>query len=64
MRKERELADDVWYYIYTILNNREMLLLLKRNRRLFRWTASEALGFYAFEIRGLRFDGAKVLFFS
>jgi hypothetical protein len=32
MRKERELAENVWYYINTMLNNREMLFLLKRNR--------------------------------
>jgi hypothetical protein len=63
MRKERELAENVWYYICTMLNNGEMLFLLKRNRWLFRWTASEAMGFYAFEIRGLRFDGAKVSFY-
>jgi hypothetical protein len=63
MRKERELAENVWYYINTMLNNREMLFLLKRNRWLFRWTVSEAMGFYAFEIRGLRFDGAKVSFY-
>jgi hypothetical protein len=63
MRKERELAENVWYYINTMLNNREMLFLLKRNRWLFRWTASEANEFYAFEIRGLRFDGAKVSFY-
>jgi hypothetical protein len=46
-----------------MLNNREMLFLFKRNRWLFRWTASEANEFYAFEIRGLRFDGAKVSFY-
>jgi hypothetical protein len=63
MRNERELAENVWYYICTILNNGEMLFLLKRNRWLFRWTASEATGFYAFEIRGLRFDRAKVSFY-
>jgi hypothetical protein len=63
MRKERELAEDCWYDASTKVNNGEPLFLLKRNRWLFEWTVSEAKEFYAFEIRGLRFNGAEVSFF-
>jgi hypothetical protein len=63
MRKERELAADYWYDASMKANNNETLFLSEHNRWLFEWTFSEAKKLYAFEARGLRFDGAKVSFF-
>jgi hypothetical protein len=63
MRRERELAENVWYDTSTTVNNGEPLFLSERNRWLFGRTVSEANELYEFVIRGLRFEGAKVSFF-
>jgi hypothetical protein len=63
MRKERELAEDVWYDTNTKVNNGEPVFLAKKNVWLFEWTVSGAKELYAFEIRGLRFDEANVSFY-
>jgi hypothetical protein len=63
MRKERELAENVWYIINTSVNNGEPLFQSEFGVWLFERAASEAKERYAFELRGVRFAGATVSFF-
>jgi hypothetical protein len=63
MRKERELAENVWYLINTSLNNGELLFESAFGVWLFGRTVSEAKERFAFELRGVRFAGATVSFF-
>jgi REP element-mobilizing transposase RayT len=62
-RAKRELEEHVWYFIRTVLNDREPMFWSKHLIWLFRRVLSELLGFFAVEIRGLRFDGATVSFY-
>jgi hypothetical protein len=63
MRKERELAENVWYMINTSANNGELLFESAFGVWLFGRTVSEAKERFAFELRGVRFAGATVSFF-
>jgi hypothetical protein len=63
MRRERELAADCWYYVYTAVNNGEPLFLTEFGVWLLGWVLSEARLLFAFELRGVRFAGASVSFF-
>jgi hypothetical protein len=63
MRRERELAEDVWYLINTAVNNSEPLFRSEFGVWLFGWVLSEARLIFAFDLRGVRFDGAQVSFF-
>jgi hypothetical protein len=63
MRKERELAENVWYMINTSANNGELLFKSEFGVWLFGRTVSEAKERFAFELRGVRFAGATVSFF-
>jgi hypothetical protein len=63
MRKERKLAENVWYLINTAVNNGEPLFLSEFGVWLLEWVLSEARELYAFELRGVRFAGASVSFF-
>jgi hypothetical protein len=63
MRKERELAGNVWYLVNTSANNGEPLFQSEFGVWLFGWTVSEAKERYAFEMRGVRFAGSTVSFF-
>jgi hypothetical protein len=56
MRKERELAENVWYYVRTAVNDREPVFWSKHLIWLFERVLSELSGIYAVEIRGLRFE--------
>jgi hypothetical protein len=60
MRKERELAENVWYYVNTAVNNGEPLFLSEFGVWLLEWVLSEARLIFAFELRGVRFAGASV----
>jgi hypothetical protein len=63
MRANRKLAENVWYFVATKVNDREPMFWSKHLIWLFRRVLSELLGFFAVEIRGLRFDGATVSFY-
>jgi hypothetical protein len=62
-RGKRELEENVWYLIRTALNDREPMFWSEHLIWLFRRVLSELLGFFAVEIRGLRFNGATVSFY-
>jgi hypothetical protein len=62
-RGKRELGENVWYFIRTVLNDREPMFWSKHLIWLFRRVLSELLWLFAVEIRGLRFDGATVSFY-
>jgi hypothetical protein len=59
MREERELAEDVWYDTSTKVNNGEWLFGVKENDKLFEQVVNEARFLFAFELRGLKFNGAE-----
>jgi hypothetical protein len=63
MRKERELAENVWYIINTSVNDGELLFQTEFGVWLLEWVLSEAKERYAFELRGVRLAGATVSFF-
>jgi REP element-mobilizing transposase RayT len=63
MRGKRELAENVWYYIVTGVNDCEPLFWSVYTVRLLARVLREVRERYAFEIRGLRFDGAEVSFY-
>jgi hypothetical protein len=63
MRPKRELAENVWYYINTAVNNGEPLFLSEFGVWLLERVLSEAHILFAFELRGVRFAGASVSFF-
>jgi hypothetical protein len=63
MRKERELAENVWYLVNTSANNGELLFDSEFGVWLFGRTVSEAKERFAFELSGVRFAGSTVSFF-
>jgi hypothetical protein len=63
MRTDRELAEDVWYDTSTKVNNGERLFGVRENDKLFEQVVNEAQFLFEFEIRGLKFNGAKVSFY-
>jgi hypothetical protein len=63
MRPERELAADAWYDTSTKVNNGEQLFEVKENVEMFEQVVNEAQFLFEFEIRGLKFNDAKVLFY-
>jgi hypothetical protein len=63
MREERELAEDVWYDTSTKENNGERLFLSEKNVEQFEQVVNEARFLFEFELRGLKFNGAEVLFY-
>jgi hypothetical protein len=63
MRKHRELAAHVWYYVSTAVNDREPLFWGTDEVWLFERSVGEANEVYPFEIRRMRFDGAAVSFY-
>jgi hypothetical protein len=64
MRKDRILAQDAWYEVRTAINNREKLFLEQRRAKaiLFR-VLFEAEDLFAFEMRGLALNRARMSFF-
>jgi hypothetical protein len=63
MRLLRQLASNVWYNVDTEINNKEPLFGVQGNVDLFMQVLFEAYVLFAFELRGLKFNGAQVLFF-
>jgi hypothetical protein len=63
MRGKRELAENVWYYVRTAVNDREPLFWSGHVVWLLARVLSEAKVFFGFELWGLRFDGAWVSFY-
>jgi hypothetical protein len=62
MRHLRVLAQGVWYYVRTSVNDTEPLFWSEPNRDLFRQGLYEVRQIYGFELSGLRFCGAEVSF--
>jgi hypothetical protein len=63
MREDRKLETDCWYDIDAKANNGEKLFGVRENVRRFEQVVNEAHFLFDFEIRGLKFNDAKVLFF-
>jgi hypothetical protein len=63
MRRGRELAENVWYFVATAVNDTEPLFWSGCVAWLLARVLSEAKERFAFELRGLRFDGARVSFY-
>jgi hypothetical protein len=63
MRGKRKLEADAWYFIRTAANDREPMFWSKYLIWLLEWVLSEARLIFAFELRGLWFDGAAVSFY-
>jgi hypothetical protein len=63
MRGKRELAPDCWYYVRTAVNDTEPLFWSGCVVWLLARVFSEAKEIFAFELRGLRFNGAAVSFY-
>jgi hypothetical protein len=63
MRQPRELAERVWYNVWTALNIGEPLFPFPWARTLFYRVLREANGRFGFEMRGLKIDGALLTFF-
>jgi hypothetical protein len=63
MKLLRQLASNVWYNVGTEINNKEPLFGVQNNIDLFMQVLFEAYVLFAFELRGLEFNGALVLFF-
>jgi REP element-mobilizing transposase RayT len=63
MRALRLLAQCVWYYVHTSVNNTEPLFWSQSNQDLFRQVLYEVRQIYGFQLRGLRFCGPRVSFF-
>ncbi|MDR1231056.1 MAG: transposase [Spirochaetaceae bacterium] len=63
MRSLRILAAGVWYFVCTAANNREPLFWPPLERARFMRVLDEARKRYAFELRGLGFDGPTVSFY-
>jgi hypothetical protein len=64
MRKHRTLTQGAWYEVRTAINNREKLFLEQRRAKaiLFR-VLFEAEDFFAFEMRGLTLNRARLSFY-
>jgi REP element-mobilizing transposase RayT len=63
MRSLRLLQQDVWYEIYTAINNRAPLFRLRQALALFDKVLGEAKKRFAFEIRGLCLADDRLAFF-
>jgi hypothetical protein len=63
MRARRKLAAHVWYFVATAVNDTEPLFWSGCVAWLLARVLSEAKEIFAFELRGLRFDGAAVSFY-
>jgi hypothetical protein len=63
MRPLRQLASNVWYNVDTSVNNKEPLFRVQGNVDLFMQVLFEAYVLFGFELRGLKFNGADVLFY-
>ncbi|MDR0637982.1 MAG: hypothetical protein LBG27_03605 [Spirochaetaceae bacterium] len=62
MRKERELAQNVWYRVETSVNVGEPLFRLPEAKVLLHRVLRETKERYGFEMRGLRLEGAWLTF--
>jgi hypothetical protein len=64
MRQKRSLAQDIWYEVWTAINNREPLFLEHPLAKaiLFR-VLREAEKVFSFEMRGLTLKGTRLSFF-
>jgi hypothetical protein len=63
MRPLRQLASNVWYNVDMSINNKEPLFRVRGNADLFIQVLFEAYVLFGFELRGLKFNGADVLFY-
>jgi hypothetical protein len=63
MRPLRLLKPDVWYEIYTAINNREPLFRLRQALALFRRVLDDTRGRFVFEMSGLRLEGERLTFY-
>jgi hypothetical protein len=63
MRKDRKLETDCWYDVDAKVNNGEKLFGVRENVKQFEQVVNEAHFLFDFELRGLKFNDAKVLFF-
>ncbi|MDR2054006.1 MAG: hypothetical protein LBP80_11395, partial [Treponema sp.] len=63
MRKLRELKQGVWYEIRTQINNRKPLFLISKARDIFSRVFHEAGLRFVFEIRCLRLEGDRLMFY-
>ncbi|MDR0638535.1 MAG: hypothetical protein LBG27_06500 [Spirochaetaceae bacterium] len=63
MRKNRELAENVWYEVRTALNIEEPLFRLPEAKVLLHRVLRETKARYGFETRGLRLEGAWLTFY-
>jgi hypothetical protein len=63
MRQNRKLEEFCWYDIDAKVNNGEKLYGVRENVKQFEQVVNEAHFLFDFEIRGLKFNDAKVRFF-
>jgi hypothetical protein len=63
MRANRVLVAKGWYWVSTDVNNREGVFRLSREVRRLRTVLRDAHGVYEFEVRGLRVEDDRVLFY-
>ncbi|MDR0639526.1 MAG: hypothetical protein LBG27_11615 [Spirochaetaceae bacterium] len=63
MRKPRELAENVWYEVRTAVNIGEPLFRLPEAKVLFLRILRKTKERYGFEMRGLRLEGAWLMFY-
>jgi hypothetical protein len=63
MRKQRQLAEHVWYKVQTAVNISEPLFQLPEAGTLFLRVLCETKGRYGFEMRGLQIENECVSFY-
>ncbi|MDR1470156.1 MAG: hypothetical protein LBT00_12795 [Spirochaetaceae bacterium] len=63
MRLNRELEEDVWYEVRTVINISEPLFPLGWTAALFCRVLIETKGRYRFEMRGLKIEGCTLSFY-
>ncbi|MDR0639781.1 MAG: hypothetical protein LBG27_12930, partial [Spirochaetaceae bacterium] len=63
MRKERDLAENVWYEARTAVNIEEPLFRLPETKALLHRVLREIKKCYPFEMRGFRLEGARLTFY-
>ncbi|MDR0639118.1 MAG: hypothetical protein LBG27_09535 [Spirochaetaceae bacterium] len=63
MRQERVLAENVWYEVRTAVNIEEPLFQLPETKVLLHRVLREIRKRYPFEMRGLRLEGALLIFY-
>jgi hypothetical protein len=63
MRKNRELAENVWYEVRTAVNIEKPLFRLPEAKALLHCVLRETKARYGFEIRGLRLEDAWLTFY-